>query len=268
MGAISVMRATEIISWRQLLDFISKGSDKKLRTLHRTLTLALVWTLTAVAILPVVFKWPAPLAPAHRFLNLHIGFWYLVAAAICWSIYYKERISLSRAQTLSLVFLIFLLTSIVNQVHLFNVDQSDYFRSMSNAAWQEALNDIVIQRSPVSAPHSYRFLPNAIVRWMQLTGLDYGTARDLYRLIFGLLLFYAIYKYARLYTNQLGGILAMLFVAAVYTVSFERYAGQLTDPMSHLTFAIDFICLCIVVFVSLLSSIVIVTYAIYIKRSK
>ncbi len=257
MGAISVMRATEIISWRQLLDFISKGSDKKLRTLHRTLTLALVWTLTAVAILPVVFKWPAPLAPAHRFLNLHIGFWYLVAAAICWSIYRKERVSLSRAQTLSLVFLIFLLTSIVNQVHLFNVDQSDYFRSMSNAAWQEALNDIVIQRSPVSAPHSYRFLPNAIVRWMQLTGLDYGTARDLYRLIFGLLLFYAIYKYARLYTNQVGGILAMVFVAAVYPVSFERYAGQLTDPMSHLSFALAFIFLGTGDFAYLLSTLVI-----------
>src|SRR5207247_5955121 len=45
-----------LISWRQLLDFISKGSDQKLRTLHRTLILALVWTLTAVAILPVVFN--------------------------------------------------------------------------------------------------------------------------------------------------------------------------------------------------------------------
>ncbi len=65
-------------------------TDKKLRTLHRTLTLALVWTLTAVAILPVVFKWPAPRAPANRLLDLHIGFWYLVAAAICWSIYYVD----------------------------------------------------------------------------------------------------------------------------------------------------------------------------------
>src|SRR5206468_2400779 len=118
-------------------------------------------------------------------------------------------------------------------------------------------NDIVIQRSPVSAPHSYRFLPNAIVRWMQLTGLDYGTARDLYRLIFGLLLFYAIYKYARLYTNQVGGILAMVFVAAVYPVSFERYAGQLTDPMSHLSFALAFIFLGTGDFAYLLSTLVI-----------
>src|SRR5439155_9456856 len=102
MGAISVMRATEIISWRQLLDFISKGSDKKLRTLHRTLTLALVWTLTAVAILPVLFEWRVSLSRSLSFHNLHIGFWYLVAAAICWSIYHKERVSLSRAQTLCL----------------------------------------------------------------------------------------------------------------------------------------------------------------------
>src|SRR5438093_10391048 len=112
---------------------------------------------------------------------------------------------------------------------------------MSNAAWQETFNENVIQRSSVSAPHSYQFLTNAIVRWMQLTGLDYGTARDLSRLIFGLLMFYAIYKYARLYTNQVGGILAMLFVAGVYPVSFERYAAQLTDSISHLSFALPFI---------------------------
>jgi hypothetical protein len=33
----------------------------------------------------------------------------------------------------------------------------------------------------------------------------------------------------------------MLFVAAIYPVSFEHYAGQLTDPLSHMSFVLAFI---------------------------
>jgi hypothetical protein len=72
-------------------------------------------------------------------------------------------------------------------------------------------------------------------------GLAYEPARDLYRLIVGILLFYAIYKFARLYTNYLGAIIAMLFITVMYPVSFEYYAGQLTDPLSHLSFVLAFI---------------------------
>jgi hypothetical protein len=72
-------------------------------------------------------------------------------------------------------------------------------------------------------------------------GLAYEQARDLYRLIFGILLFYAIYKFARLYTNYLGALIAMLMIAVIYPVSFEYYAGQLTDPLSHLSFVLAFI---------------------------
>lgn len=99
----------------------------------------------------------------------------------------------------------------------------------------------VIALSPGLAPHSYRFLPNGIVLWMQLCRINFAAARDIYRLIFGLLLFYAIYRYARLYTDYLGGILTLFLVAAVFPISFEAYAGQLTDPLSHLSFVLAFI---------------------------
>jgi hypothetical protein len=56
-----------------------------------------------------------------------------------------------------------------------------------------------------------------------------------------LLLFYAIYKYARLYCSYSGALTAMLFVTAIYPISFEYYRGQLTDPASHLSFALAFI---------------------------
>jgi hypothetical protein len=76
---------------------------------------------------------------------------------------------------------------------------------------------------------------------MQICRVRFDTARDIYRLLVGLLLFYAIYRYARLYTDYLGGILAILLVAVVYPISFEFYAGQLTDPLSHLSFVLAFI---------------------------
>jgi hypothetical protein len=76
---------------------------------------------------------------------------------------------------------------------------------------------------------------------MELGGVSFDVARDVYRYVFGVLLFYAVYRYARLYTNYLGGILAMLLAGVVYPVSFEHYAGQLTDPLSHLSFLLAFI---------------------------
>jgi hypothetical protein len=94
---------------------------------------------------------------------------------------------------------------------------------------------------PDVAPHAARFLPNAIVRWLELGGMDFEAARDLYRLIFVLLLFYAIYRYARLYTTHQGALAAMLLVAVVYPVTFHYYAGQLTDPLSHLSFVLAFL---------------------------
>jgi hypothetical protein len=76
---------------------------------------------------------------------------------------------------------------------------------------------------------------------MQLGGVRFDAARDIYRMLSGLPLFYVIYRFARLYTNYLGAIVAMLLVSAVYPISFEWYAGQLTDPLSHLSFVLAFI---------------------------
>ena len=95
--------------------------------------------------------------------------------------------------------------------------------------------------SPEVLPHSYRFLPNSIVRWMQISGMSFETARDVYRLIAGLLLFYVLYRYARLFTDYTGAVIAMLLVAVIYPVSFEYSAGQLTDPLSHLSFLLALI---------------------------
>lgn len=205
------------------------------------LVAAAIWILTLITLCPVLLHWPIP-PPRISRSNLAIELQYPFAILLCYCFFRAEVRTSSRSKAFCLVLLVFLLTSFINNVHSFNVDEtSRYFGSISDAAWQENLQKLVVQLSPGAVPHSYRFLPNAIVFWMQLGRVRFDVARDVYRLFLGLLLFYALYRYARLYTNYLGAILAMLLVAAVFPITFEWYAGQLTDPLSHLSFVLAFI---------------------------
>jgi hypothetical protein len=208
---------------------------------RRWLVVILAWGFAALAIVPAVFQLEAPPPYTGSARYFPIGLGYLVALAICWAIFRAELRRLSRPQAISLVFVIFLLTSIINNLHGFNVDQATNYFLEPNRVWQERTHDLVMQLTPGMLPHSYRFLPNSIVRWMQLAHVEFNAARDLYRLIAGLLLFYAIYKYARLYCNYASAIVAMLLTATIYPISFEHYAGQLTDPLSHLSFVLALI---------------------------
>jgi hypothetical protein len=129
-------------------------------------------------------------------------------------------------------------------MHHYFVDQGNMWPAsfhINNLKWQQDTHIQVVNLNPAWAPHSYRFLPNGIVLCMQLWHVNYEAARDIYRWIFGLALFYALYRFARLYTDYLGAILTLLLAAVVYPMSFEAYSGQLTDPLSHLSFVLAFI---------------------------
>ncbi len=207
---------------------------------QKWLSLFLAWALAAF------FAWPVL---AHRTVMAHresrsfdatvVG--YALAAFLCYWFYRAESRRLHPARNRILIVLIFLLTCFANQIHYYFVDQGSVFSYETNLVWQEQLQIDVAKLAPSAAPHSYRFLPNGIVLWMQVCRVRYDVARNLYRLIFGLLLFYALYRFARLYTDYLGAVLALLMIAAVYPMSFELYAGQLTDPLSHLSFVLAFI---------------------------
>lgn len=206
---------------------------------RKWLLLAGVWILTAIAVLPAIYHWPArrPYTGFDLYARLAAG--YLVAAAIGVAIFRTERKRLAQPQAMMLVFVVFLLSAITNNLHWFMIDQGrNVFSTVTNTGWQSQMNDYAIQLLPGLAPHSYRFLPNAIVRWMQMGHIDFESARDLYRMLSGLLVFYGLYRFARLYCSYSGAILAMLFTAVIYPVSFENYAGQLTDPLSHLSFVL------------------------------
>jgi hypothetical protein len=211
---------------------------------NRIVILCSVWVLALLISLPVFFHWaaPAPHTGPDKYVRLFVA--YLVIAALAYWMYCVETQHLPRIRAFATIFLVLLLSNIVTNLHETNIDHGvSYFPPVQNWQWQADLENRVINLNPENLPHSYRFLPNAFVRWLQLGRLDFDQAQDIYRLLFNFLLFYALYRYARLYTTYLGAIIALLLVAAICPVSFEMYAGQLTDPMSHLSFVLALILL-------------------------
>ena len=212
------------------------------RAARRPWLIAGIWIAAAVVSLPFLFGWPAPPPATGIFAAFHTAGGYLLVLALCYVFYRVESVRLPRRPALALVFLILLLAKLINRIHFFTVDWGrQAFRTMENTPWQIMLQNNIILHTPSFSPHAARFLPNAFVRWLEIAGWSFPAARDLYRLLFVMLVFYAVYRFARLFTGFLGAVIAMLLTAAIYPISFEYYVGQLTDPMSHLSFVLAFI---------------------------
>ena len=194
--------------------------------------------LALIAVLPVLLHWPANDPRKSRGV-LAWQLASLVAAAICYLLYKREARRSSHEEASWTIYSIVVLTLITNSVHAFAVDGSSA-DGLSNLTWQTTLHNHVIQLLPGVLPHSYRFLPNGIVRWMEMSSVPFSTARDIYRFFCNFVLFYTLYRFARLYTKWKGAMTTMLLVAVVYPVSFEGYRGQLTDPFSHASFLLAF----------------------------
>ena len=239
----STERIAEARRRKQRFTAIPRERISNLTGKQKQWILVLVWVFSAIAILPAIFHWTAAPSYAGFALDLRKGIGYLAAAAICYGIYRAEARRLGVSYALGLVSMVFVLTSVVNNLHNYMVDDAASSpKEAINSVWQSDLQDSVIRLDPAITSHAYRFLPNAMVRWMQMAHMDYVSARDIYRLLAGLLLFYAIYKFASLYGNYTVAILSMLFSAVIYPISFEGgYKGQLTDPLSHLSFVLALI---------------------------
>jgi hypothetical protein len=213
-------------------------------TRHPWLILAAVWLGTLLLISPVLLHFTAR-APRVSRTRIALALEYPLGIALCYGLYRAEKRDLGSSRALYLVLVIASLTLVVNRVHLHFVDEGNVWppggRWASNEVWQESLQRDITSLSPQAVPHSYRFLPNSIVLWIQMARVRFDLARDIYRLLIGLLLLYCIYRYARLFTSFLGAVIAMMLVAIEFPVSFESYAGQLTDPLSHLSFVLAFL---------------------------
>ena len=160
----------------------------------------------------------------------------LLAAAACFQF---DR-AFSKVERAEALFLCTAFAFLSNYLHAWLVDVAPGLPG-STLQWQINLHQSVIELRRDALPHSYRFLPNSLVRLLeQITG-DFAFARDSYRNLFGVLLFYALYRFARLYVLHAGALFCLALWTAVSTVSFRYYLGQLTDPMSHLSFLLAFI---------------------------
>ena len=216
----------------------------------------LAWVLTIVAILPILLHWTAPAENLSR-TRPAVALGYLAALLLCFLFFRVESKRLDRAKATALVILIFFQTHITMYAHRFLVDRGNFTPDLTNLAWQERMQSHVVRLSIDVLPHSYRFLPNALAYWMQLCGVEFPVARDIYQLLAGLVLFYTLYRYARLYTGYRGAILTMALAGMVYPLSFIGYSGQLTDPLSHLSFLLAFIFLQVENFPLLLTTLLI-----------
>jgi hypothetical protein len=199
----------------------------------------LIWLVvlaTVLALLPVVFRLPAPAHTHNPVFGILLRYGLpLLAAAGC---YFFDR-KLPQRERLNALLLCLALSLLTNYLHLWLVDSSGNTWG-SHHSIQLQLHEAAIMSKPEALPHSYRFLPDGIIRlFEQVTG-DFDSARDSYRSFFGLFLFYALYRFARLYLQQGGAILCLALWSAILPVSYRYYAGQPADPMSHLSFLLAF----------------------------
>jgi hypothetical protein len=144
-------------------------------------------------------------------------------------------------------------------LHYSNVDLASYFGKLftDNVAWQRWLHERVLRLQATSPltdehgreliwpilPHSYRFLPDCLVAWLALLTKNYLAATLVYRLTFQLLIYCCLYRLARLYAGHVTGLMALLAFTLTYPPGIRYYAGQLADPMSHLSFGLSLLLL-------------------------
>lgn len=201
------------------------------RTIFRWAGTAAVLVLTALCFLAVLLRWPAKAVPAPAFIHYLLLYAVPVAAAVAC---YRFALQGSARERLQTILVAGVLSMVANSLHYSMVDLGAYSH-VPNLAWQQDMQTRVLALDPSITGHSYRFLPNAFVRLLEMLTGDFSVSRDAYRNLFVLLQLVALYRFARLYTTHLGGIATLLLWWLAYPASIRLYAGQLTDPMSHLS---------------------------------
>ena len=205
------------------------------------LSLALVGVCLAQLRWPSYFAVPLLAGPDER-IAAAFGL-FLLTPIGCWCALAGSPDS-SRIKARALAFSLFA-AGFCEVLHHGIVDLGRYDPAFhDNLAWQLNLHKAVLRlEGGGSAPHSYRFLPDCIISFFQWLSGSFDVARIAYRLLANGLLFTMIYRYGRIYLAPTFAIAAVLIIAFLYPVTILRYAGQFTDPASHLSFAVCLFCL-------------------------
>ena len=228
-----------------------KAPDPDLRRTNWLVVLLVIFGV-AVALVPVVLHLPAP-ATSRGAGIIFVYLPAIFAAVVCYSF---DR-TFSKREKAEALFLCVAFAFLSTYLHVWLVDLGHYFQGSDNLKWQLYVQNSVIDLRPETLPHSYRFLPNSLVRLFEQATGDFSVARDGYRNLFGVLLFYSFYRFARLFLRHGGSLFCLALWMVVFPISFRYYAGQLTDPLSHLSFVLAFIFIETEQFVYLLLSIMI-----------
>lgn len=196
---------------------------------------------TFIFLLPILFRsfFANPISSEyHNIFKVLLISIPVFAVLIC----YHIKIGLP-SKKISLFILLIIISFVLFDIHYIYIDSpySRIFDHISNHQWQVETHKDVLALSPKVLPHSYRFLPDSLVRVFELFTGDFSYARAVYRVTFMFLLLFSIYYYGRLYYNHETALLSVLFYAMIYPISIRFYAGQLTDPISHLLFVWSFI---------------------------
>jgi len=200
--------------------------------------------ITFIFLLPIFFRpfFAHPINskyhPIFKALLLSIP---IFTVLIC----YHIKIELP-SKKISLFILLTLISFVLLDIHYIYIDSqsqysSHYFDHISNPQWQIEIHRGILALDPKILPHSYRFLPNSLTRVFEFLTGDFSYARALYRYTFMFLLLFSIYYYARLFYSHERALLSVFIYAMIYPISIRFYAGQLTDPISHLLFVWSFI---------------------------
>jgi hypothetical protein len=141
---------------------------------------------------------------------------------------------------LGVTVLLLLVAAVSTAGHWYGID-----RQPANEAWQRRIYGEIVHQGwegrAAAVPHSYRPLSYGFTRTLEwLTG-DWTFACLTYRWFFLYWFLWFWYRFARLFLPPWPALLCLLPWLVYYPVSILRYAGQLTDPMSHALFALALI---------------------------
>jgi len=180
---------------------------------------------------PAWFQGPPLMVPRQLF--------WIVAVAAPW-LALKGAASSARERAV-LTAIVVAAAAFCNHVHYVIVDLGHYFPASqfeNNTVWQYFLHQGILALSPAYIPHSYRFLPDALIGVMEWATGSFEGARSANALIFYGLLYAFTFRLARVYLSTVGSIAVVVLLLMVYPVTNSWYAGQPIDPMSHLSFVV------------------------------
>lgn len=208
---------------------------------------ALVLAATLLALVPIAVPSLREVRPPSFEVWFFLGGLALclpaLTVAACWRWW---PLDLPPAGRRDLFVLVVGATLLAAHVHHTNVDRAPYAYSIKpfadNTGWQLETQALVMRLDPRYYGHNVRFLPNSLVHGLQLVTGDFVVARTLYRLTFGFLLLLSIYSLGRAWFSHATALLGLLLYLLIYPVSIRYYSGQVTDPMSHLSFVLGMLC--------------------------